>query len=220
MAARRRARVAYLTFRRRPRYSCEVLDGTPAAAGRRARSVGPLPFQASAATLLGVPWRSQVIDYALARRSLLADVAHGRVSFADVCDAHPDLQRAARHYGEPTDSRCPLCRNDRLTRVTYAYGDELQHASGRARSTRSLEALATRYAYLRIYVVEVCRSCGWNHLVVSYVTGSQLQAVGNGSAPDEPMTAGLASRSEPVPDAVPVSRPRPRPEPRRRTARQ
>jgi hypothetical protein len=154
-----------------------------------------------------VPRQSQVIDYALARRATLADLAHGRVGAADVCDAHPDLLRAARYYGERTETRCPVCRKDRLTRVTYAYGDELQHASGRARSTRSLELLAARYAHLRIYVVEVCRSCGWNHLCQSYLTGA---AAGEGAhpAPDERASTADPKANRLVPDVVPVSRPR------------
>ncbi len=146
-----------------------------------------------ATTLARVPQQRQVIDYALARRATLAGLARGQLSRSEVCDAHPDLVRAARYHGEATRVRCPICRKDPLTRVTYAYGDELQHTSGRARSSRSLEGLAQRFARVRIYVVEVCRSCGWNHLCVSYLIGT------------------AADESEPspgsdYPDAVPVSR--------------
>ncbi len=146
-----------------------------------------------------MPRQRQVIDYALARRATLADLRGGRLSVADACDAHPDLLRAARYYGEATDSGCPVCRKERLTCVTYAYGDELQHASGRARSSRSLEALAARYAQLRIYVVEVCRSCGWNHLCVSYMIGTGVRAAG--SAPTTPATGSPGT----VPDVVSVT---------------
>jgi hypothetical protein len=144
-----------------------------------------------------MPQQRQVIDYALARRAILAGLARGQISPADVCDAHPDLQRAARYHGEPTEVGCPICRKARLTRVTYAYGDELQHASGRARSSRTLEALAKRYENIRIYVVEVCRSCGWNHLSVSYLMGTG----GSVESPDS-----LASPAT-VPDSVPVMSP-------------
>lgn len=153
-----------------------------------------------------MPRQSQVIEYALARRATLADLAHGRVSVADVCDAHPDLLRAARYHGEPITTGCPVCRKDRLTRVTYAYGDELQHASGRARSTRSLDLLAARYAHLRIYVVEVCRTCGWNHLCVSYLTGTATTAGSPSAAGQGTSQAGPGD--PPVPDVVPVTRPR------------
>src|SRR5665213_879542 len=156
-----------------------------------------------------MPQQRQVIDYALARRATLADLACGRLSVADVCDAHPDLLRAARYHGEATELGCPVCRKDRLTRVTYAYGDELQHASGRARSSRSLDALAARYAQLRIYVVEVCRSCGWNHLCVSFMIGTDVTADAPAPAAGSPAT---------VPDVVPVTRREAQPG-QRRTAR-
>jgi len=139
------------------------------------------------ATLEAVPLERQVIDYALARRAILAELSRGQRSAAEVCDAHPDLQRAARYYGEPTDVGCPICRKQRLTRVTYAYGDELQHASGRARSSRSLAGLAARFSQVRIYVVEVCRSCGWNHLCVSFLIGTSVGESANepGGVPAE-----------------------------------
>src|ERR1700759_5108566 len=129
-----------------------------------------------------MPRQRQVIDYALARRATLVELANGRLSAAEACDAHPDLMRAARYHGEATETRCPICRKERLTRVTYAYGDELQHASGRARSTRSLDGLAARFAQLRIYVVEVCRSCGWNHLCLSFMIGTDVPADARGAA--------------------------------------
>jgi hypothetical protein len=165
---------------------------------------------AGAVRLAAVPQQRQVIDYALARRALLVQLSRGQLTAADVCDAHPDLQRAARYHGESTDMGCPICRKTRLTRVTYAYGDELLHASGRARSSRTLDALAQRYAHIRIYVVEVCRSCGWNHLMVSYLTGTAVSADVSAGSPSDPAPPR-------VPDSVPVSRPLVRGE--RRTAR-
>jgi hypothetical protein len=156
-----------------------------------------------------MPQQRQVIDYALTRRATLAGLARGQIAAGDVCDAHPDLLRAAHHYGEVTEVRCPICRRNRLTRVTYAYGDELQHASGRARSSRSLQALGARYSQLRIYVVEVCQSCGWNHLAVSFMIGTAI--TGNGSQRD------------PVPGVASVTPPAIRPDGQarqRRTARQ
>jgi hypothetical protein len=153
-----------------------------------------------AVRLAAMPLQRQVIDYALARRALLVQLSRGQLSAADVCDAHPDLQRAARYHGEATEAGCPICRKSRLTRVTYAYGDELLHASGRARSSRTLDALAQRYSHIRIYVVEVCRSCGWNHLTVSYLIGTAVS--------DEPPadTKSLPAAAS-VPDSVPVARP-------------
>jgi hypothetical protein len=118
--------------------------------------------------------RRTVIDYALARRATLADLARGVVSRRDVCDAHPDLLRAARHHGEATDRQCPLCRSPRpLVHVTYVYGDELRESSGRARAQSELVALSQLHADLRVYVVEVCRDCSWNHLSSSFGIGTE-----------------------------------------------
>nr|MDT0664625.1 DUF5318 family protein [Micromonospora sp. DSM 115978] len=115
-----------------------------------------------------------VIDYALARRAMLADLVAGRVATVDVCDAHPYLLRAARYHGEPTEKRCPVCRSNDppLSHVTYTYGDELGDASGRVRASKELPLLAARFAELRVYVVEVCTRCAWNHLTTSFVIGT------------------------------------------------
>lgn len=129
-----------------------------------------------------------VIDYALARRATLADLFSGRSSALDVCDAHPYLLRAAKHHGEPTDATCPVCRKERLLHVTYAYGDELRESSGRTFATKELGRLAAEYAEVAVYVVEVCRGCGWNHLTTSYV-------VGHGRPPATRTARGGASRT-------------------------
>jgi hypothetical protein len=118
--------------------------------------------------------RSQrsVIDYSLARRAMLADLFAGRASTVDVCDAHPYLLRAAKYHGEPTETSCPVCRKERLTHVTYVYGDELREFSGRIRATAELAAMDCQHTEFTVYVVEVCRGCSWNHLTTSYVLGS------------------------------------------------
>jgi hypothetical protein len=119
-----------------------------------------------------VPIQRQVVDYALQRRSLLADVAAGRVGVAEVCDASPYLLRAARFHGEPTGDSCPVCRKEQLTQVSWIFGDELRHAAGSARHPDEIAELANSHEDFSVYVVEVCRTCSWNHLVLSYVTGT------------------------------------------------
>ncbi|WP_092530401.1 DUF5318 domain-containing protein [Amycolatopsis arida] len=114
----------------------------------------------------------QVVDYALQRRALLAEVYSGRVSTMDVCDASPYLLRAAKFHGQPSDASCPLCRKEAVTLVSWVYGDELRHAAGSARTPEELERMANLFAEFTVYVVEVCRSCSWNHLVQSYVLGT------------------------------------------------
>lgn len=120
-----------------------------------------------------VTTRSSVVDYALQRRALLADVHSGRTGLFEVCDAHPYLLRAAKYHGQETDQPCPVCRREKLTHVHYVYGDELGHTSGQAKRASELESMAARFAEFTVYVVEVCRSCAWNYLAVSFVLGQE-----------------------------------------------
>jgi hypothetical protein len=123
-------------------------------------------------TLWGMATRRSVVDYGLARRATLASVHAGHTTVADVCDAHPYLLRAAKFHGEPTETRCPICRKTNLTHVTYVYGDELGQYAGRVKRGPELTEMAAEYGEFRVYVVEVCQSCGWNHLATSYVLGT------------------------------------------------
>jgi hypothetical protein len=114
-----------------------------------------------------------VVDYALARRAVLAGLRTGRVRFEDACDAHTYLRRAARYHGVPTDEPCPVCEDADLVHVTYAYGECFPTGgNGRARARWELAELASRLPEFSVYVVEVCLDCGWNHLVTSYLLGT------------------------------------------------
>lgn len=120
----------------------------------------------------------QVVDYSLQRRSLLREVYSGRVGTYEVCDASPYLKSAARFHGEATEAPCPVCRRDNLTLVHYVYGDELKTSAGQARSRTELPVLAMTLREFQVYVVEVCRGCGWNHLVEQYLLGRDGLAEG------------------------------------------
>ena len=140
------------------------------------------------------------VDYALVRQATLQDLRSGYVTTTDVCDPHPDLIRAALHHGEPTTRNCPVCRGsdppgrpltkaDRLDPrlgvnggpglpgagglvfLRYLYGEELGQFSGRIRSQQEITEMSRQAGDVKVYVVEVCISCGWNHLVASYVMG-------------------------------------------------
>jgi hypothetical protein len=113
----------------------------------------------------------QVVDYTLQRRALLREVYAGRVGAMEVCDASPYLVRAAKFFGEATTSPCPVCRREPVWQVHYIYGDELRKAAGQARPRAELPALAMDYDSFDVYVVEVCRGCGWNHLVEKFTLG-------------------------------------------------
>jgi Family of unknown function (DUF5318) len=112
-----------------------------------------------------------VVDYSLQRRATLRALFHGGASPTDVCDADPYLLRAAQHHGRPTERSCPVCRKHLLTELNYVYGDELGPFQGRIRAPRELEAMAHEHGEFRVYVVEVCQECSWNHLMSSYLLG-------------------------------------------------
>jgi hypothetical protein len=91
----------------------------------------------------------------------------------EVCDANPYLLRAAKFHGTATDVPCPVCRKEPLTHVSWVYGDELKHAAGSARTPEELVKMANLFDEFSVYLVEVCRTCSWNHLVQSYVLGKR-----------------------------------------------
>ncbi len=104
------------------------------------------------------------VDYSLARKALLRAVQAGHVSRAEVCDAHPDLLRAANYCGEQTEQACPVCSTGRLVLVSYVFSDELsKRENGRVWPRDDLAPLL-KLREVRLYTVEVCTDCSWNHL--------------------------------------------------------
>lgn len=139
-----------------------------------AATPGRSPYRARPRTLDRMRASRQVVDYSLQRRAVLRDLYSGRVGTYEVCDASPYLLSAARFHGDPTEDRCPVCRRENLTHVNYVYGDELKQSAGQARSSAELPVLATSVREIQVYVVEVCRACGWNHLVEQFMMGRSL----------------------------------------------
>jgi hypothetical protein len=124
------------------------------------------------------------IDYRMAKRALVREVTRGVVPVTRVCDAHPELLRAARNVGQPAKHSCPICdmaderadvprdETQALRLVTYVFGDDLKRRSGACIWTREeLAGLAAEHQSFTAYVVECCLVCGWNHLVESYLLG-------------------------------------------------
>jgi hypothetical protein len=124
-----------------------------------------MPRKSSNRTPLGRTPRSQlgVIDYTLAKRAILRDAQVGLQSYNDLCDAHPELMRAAKNVGEVTRNDCPVCGKDKLVLLAYVYGDGLKQENGRLWSIATGLRLAAAYPGACCYVVEVCRQCQWNH---------------------------------------------------------
>ena len=113
-----------------------------------------------------------VIDYRLARMSVVSEYRKGRLARHEVCDAHPELKRAAQSASEPTDMECPICEEANIVLVTYAFGARLP-ASGRCITSKGeLAKLAKGRSQLAAYVVEVCPACSWNHLAKTFLLGA------------------------------------------------
>lgn len=111
------------------------------------------------------PGRGAVVDHRFARRALINEYRRGRLRRDQVCDAHPELIRAATNFGAPTTSRCPICEEQELVLVTYVFGPRLP-AFGRVVSTAAQMAeLNRRTDDLAAYVVEACTGCRWHHLL-------------------------------------------------------
>ena len=109
------------------------------------------------------------VDYTLAKRSLLRDFQRGLLSRLDICDAHPELMRAARNVGEEIAGSCPVCSEENLVRLAYVFADELKTDSGRVWRLHEALQLTARCADGACYVVEVCTDCSWNHLSEAFV---------------------------------------------------
>ena len=113
-----------------------------------------------------------VIDYRLARMGIVSEFKKGRLAKHEVCDAHPELKRAAQSASEPTSMECPICEEDNIVLVTYAFGTGLP-ASGRCITRKGeLAKLTKGRRQVACYVVEVCPSCSWNHLAKTFLLGA------------------------------------------------
>jgi hypothetical protein len=114
------------------------------------------------------PQRGGTIDYRLARHALVAEFKKGRLAEHEVCDAHPELVRAAKELGDPTSQPCPICEETNVVLVSYVFGPRLP-AHGRCISQKGeLAKLARRSGNFTCYVIEVCPNCAWNHLARTF----------------------------------------------------
>lgn len=129
------------------------------------------------------------IDYRLRRQSLIDDFRKKRLAQHEVCDAHPELVRAAQEVGEPTRVDCPICEEAKVVLLTYVFGPRLPPHGRCVTTRREFLKLDRRPEELAAYVVEVCPSCRWNHLARVLPVG------GKGSR-------GTAGRSRPAADGT------------------
>jgi hypothetical protein len=112
------------------------------------------------------------IDYSLDKRATLMALFRGAV---DACDADPYLMRAAKFHGEKVNRNCPVCKKLSLVELRYTFGDQLGQYSGRIKTPEELAAMESEFGEFRVYIVEVCRDCSWNHLCASFVLGDGVE---------------------------------------------
>jgi Family of unknown function (DUF5318) len=121
----------------------------------------------------GEPVRSGVVEYGLVRHGVLEALKKGRLRRDEVCDAHPELLRAAQHIGVATEHACPVCDAASTVEVTYVFGSKLP-AGGTCPSTRAeLTRLERREEPVVCFAVEACTACGFHHLARKWQAGGR-----------------------------------------------
>ncbi|HEX8100855.1 MAG TPA: DUF5318 family protein [Actinomycetota bacterium] len=110
-----------------------------------------------------------VIDYTLAKRALLRNFRRGLLSKPEICDAHPELMRAARYLGEEATRPCPVCRDWDLRLLAYVFGDSLKQDNGRAFDIQEGLSRTVSNRGSTCYVIEVCTGCSWNHVCEAFL---------------------------------------------------
>jgi RNA polymerase subunit RPABC4/transcription elongation factor Spt4 len=114
-----------------------------------------------------------VVEFGLVRRALLRRIAEGTLRYEDICDAHPELLRAATNLGRMTGENCPVCHDQDLVEVTYVFGARLP-AGGTCPTTRAeLLKLERREEPVLCYAVEVCTACKFHHLARKWSAGGK-----------------------------------------------
>jgi hypothetical protein len=111
------------------------------------------------------------VDFTLRKRATIAAIYRGLNTTSDACDAHPYLRMAAKRHGLLTQRDCPMCRRDKVHELQYTFGDQLGQYSGRIKNDSELDEMQSEFGEFRVYVVEVCLGCGWNHLTASFLLG-------------------------------------------------
>ena len=126
------------------------------------------------------------VEYLLARNAVVREFRRGRLSRLDVCDAHPELLRAATNLGRPTGEGCPICEEADLVDVTFVFGPRLPSGGRCVTSQVELTRYWRRKDPVVCYVVEVCCGCRWNHLARMYRAGSGVATAPPAQRRDRP----------------------------------
>ncbi len=113
------------------------------------------------------------VEYRLVRNAVVRDVRRGKLDRTDVCDAHPELLRAARNVGRPTGEQCPICEVAGTVEVTFVFGARLPPGGRCPGSATELNRLRRREEPVTCFAVEVCPDCAWHHLTRKYSAGGR-----------------------------------------------
>lgn len=119
------------------------------------------------------------VSYRLARQGVIDDVRRGRRPRHEVCDAQPELRRVADACARLLDEPCPICEQQALVVVTFAFGQGLPRSGRCLVTSHDVARLRRHPSAVTCYLVEVCRECGWNHVRASF----PLRGTGAGTAP-------------------------------------
>ena len=172
------------------RHNCNLLDGAGPLRAGWAVAFRPMSFGPTALRGFTAAGPGGRVEYKLARNAVLRDFQKGRLSRLDICDAHPELVRAARNVGARLDENCPVCDDAVLVNVTYVFGPRLPPNGRCPSSAAELDKLCRRPGEVACYVVEVCPECRWNHLIRSYPAGAATQRVAFEPAPAHRVAGG------------------------------
>ena len=128
-----------------------------------------MPFHPGTLTTgAGVARPAGVVDHRMARNALVDEYRRGRLAQHDVCDAHPELRRAAEHISRKTTEICPICADRFLVLVTYAFGPHLPKSGYAIEDRADMDKVRRTTTECTCYVIEVCAGCGWNHLLQTF----------------------------------------------------
>lgn len=111
------------------------------------------------------------VEYRLVRDGVARQVRNGKRSRDDVCDAHPELLRAAKNIGRDTGETCPICEESSTREVTYVFGAKLPPGGTCPATKAELNRLLRREEPVLVFNVEVCCACKFHHLIRRFPAG-------------------------------------------------
>jgi hypothetical protein len=119
------------------------------------------------------------VEYGLQRNSTIKLVKTGVLRQKDVCDAHPELLRIAKNWGRATNRKCPICSQCELLNTLFLFGAGLPKSGLPVTTAADLKAALRYEKHPVCYVVEVCLTCKWNHLIKAFRARLSTEVIGD-----------------------------------------